>query len=431
MADSSISGRRGDEKACMSRLAILLCVVGFLCLSCQPKNDKSGNIQSGADVSVPSSASKELVLAEGTLESEVKVSVDSFLDDYFSRSWKEKFKQSGIAIGILINGVVVYTRCYGLTRGGASGNRVTRQTMFNVHPMNPFKSAEELNMFTIEGFAKAGVVVPATPDGSYAYPHAAFVRDANEEETNDFVELSFDVVGQKGVLWASLDGVMRYLVTNPNLEGLKTSFDFKQEVLSQSMNGSGYHVDVAWVPSKKIHIIVLENSEGLPSIVESLLTRLMPDEVKAVEEEEDLEEEEMEPNLRQIYYALDKKEDFEGGCAKYKCDGGYDDFEIVWDGKSYVLETARWRSRIGAYDTYDASMVTITDEGEIDLEDAETTYRLLDAPVADVRMVPTFDAHNRLESIELGYMIDGYERLGETVYHFRTIEPFTVCMREP
>ncbi len=90
---------------------------------------------------------------------------------------------------------------------------------------------------------------------------------------------------------------MRYLVTNPNLEGLKTSFDFKQEVLSQSMNGSGYHVDVAWVPSKKIHIIVLENSEGLPSIVESLLTRLMPDEVKAVEEEEDLEEEEMEPNL--------------------------------------------------------------------------------------------------------------------------------------
>lgn len=77
-------------------------------------------------MSVPSSASKELVLAEGTLKSEVKVSVDSFLDDYFRRSWKEKFKQSGIAIGILINGVVVYTRCYGLTRGGASGNRVTR-----------------------------------------------------------------------------------------------------------------------------------------------------------------------------------------------------------------------------------------------------------------------------------------------------------------
>ena len=420
------------------KFARVMIVCSCLCLimlpGCRKKEVVNQPNDSATAVAIPDP------LPEVPLDSAVKDSIDLLINNYFGNFSDNR--KAGMAIGILVDGAVAYTRCLGTTRNDNSGSPITRQTKFNIHPTGPFKSPETFSLFSNEGFKKANVQLSSTPDESVAYPHALSLHSPNDEDGFDLKALPLKAVDKKGVMWASLDETMRYLVANPN-DGLEKCDPelFKQETLCNELSGTGYRVVVASVPSKKLQIVLMENSYNSVYIMdffEHAINILVPVEIqeKASDDDENSDSEEVEdmfPRQRRIYYALDgnDKQKLEGLIAKYHCDNGYSDFQIVLENNSFILKTENWESRIAAYDTYDADFVSVSDDGRIEVEDAVTGYRLLDAPVADLRITPEFDDKNIAKSVAIGHEFNQYEKIGELdmLFRYKEIENFTTCNR--
>ncbi len=335
----------------------------------------------------------------------------------------------GIAVGILIDGAVAYTHCIG-TASNDRDDDITPDTKFNVHPGNPFKISHDSSLFTVDGFKKAGISsIAFSPEESFAHPNDISLLTPESEDDYENVILPFKVTQAEGTVWASLNDVMRYLASNPVPDILaEYRYEhFSGKTLRYMLHGSGYTVSVAYVPSQKIYVIILENSIdlGIDWYVGSILTALMPDSNVGSGH---YKSKEMNPQERRILYSLDKK-DNAALIGKYQCEDGYRDFQIDWDGNKFVLNTDNWNSRIGGIDTYNADInkASVNDEGELTIEGASKEYRLLDAPVSDMRITPEFDENHKIISVTIGEERHEYELIGNTHYHSCIVDKFMTC----
>lgn len=410
----------------MARRALLFCGLMFALTACAPNVEAPKNAtQEGA--STQSEAGVANSSEAKALDPEV---ADSLIQSLKSR-WDSLIQlgqeEGGIAVGIVVDGQVAFTHCMGVTNIGEEGKPITPKTMFNVRPSNPFKISNDFTMFTADGFKSAGVTdIAFSPEESFAHPFDMSDIDPNDEDKDEVTVMPFKVTETKDALWANLDGVMQYLIAHPSTDGMvKESLDnFSEEVLRSMMYGSGYTVSVTTVPSEKTYIVILENSVdlGVDSFESGLWLALMPD--KYVSDDREIEE--MNPSERRIYYAVNEKygKDLVG---QYKCEEGYRDFRIKWDGEYNVLETDHWRSRISAFDTYEAGSESVNENGELEIDGAVTTYKLMDAPAVRTVLIPEYDENKKILSIAVGEERDDYEKLEETIYHFRMVTPITTC----
>ena len=369
-------------------------------------------------------ASLPIVLREVPLPPELADEITEGIAFRWSLLNDKAQKEGGVAIGVVIDDAVVYTSFWGTTH--KDGADITRQTMFNVHPANPFKLSSESGMFTAEGFKKAGITdIAFEPDESFAHPHMFSYRTPDDENRIGKM-LSFEETKTKGDLWTNLDGAMRYLASHQPVEGLTkiNMNNFEEEVLDRVVYGNGFTVSVTSVPSQKMYIVILENSidKGIDCYETSVLEKLVPHNMKP-----DTRIEEMSPDRRQIYYALGK--DDKKLVGQYQCDEGYRNFEIVRDENKdeFILITDRWRSRIAGVDTYETSNASVNEDGELIIDGAEVAYRLLDAPAANLILTPVFDDSKNIQSLTVGDIWNEYERIESTIYHYKTINSITTC----
>lgn len=399
----------------------------LLMTACTPSTDKAGEVKNATQDNLASQVTSEpIVLRDALLAPEVADKITKEIEHRWKLLNEDDQAGGGVAIGVVIDDAVVYTHFVGATRIDGEGSAMTRQTMFNVHPGNPFKVSSESDMFTAEGFKKAGVTdIAYEPDESFAHPHMYTSRTPEDEEGYDKM-LSFEETKAKGDLWANLDGVMRYLASNQPVAGLTkiNMNNFEEEVLDRVAYGNGFTVSVTSVPSRKMYIVILENSidKGIDCYETSVLGELVPHNMQP-----DTTIEEMSPDRRQIYYALGK--DDKALVGQYQCDEGYRNFEIVYDEHKdeYLLITDRWRSRIAGVDTYEASNASVNEDGELIIDGAEVAYRLLDAPAAELILTPEFDDSKNIQSFTVGDEWNEYERINDTIYHYKSINNITTC----
>ena len=402
----------------------------LLLSACASNTDKAGEPKNAAQENLTSQGvSIPIVLREAPLAPEVADEITEGIDFRWMMFNESKPSGDGLAIGVVVDDAVVYTHFWGTTRLDGAGSKITRQTMFNVHPANPFKVSSESGMFTAEGFKKAGISdIAFEPDESFAHPHMFSFNTPDDEEGTSKM-LSFEETKAKDDLWTNLDGAMRYLAANQPIEGLtKISMNnFEEEVLDRVVYGNGFTVSVTSVPSRKMYIVILENSfdKGIDDYETSVLAELVPHNMQDYEYESTIEE--MSPDRRQIYYALGK--DNKSLVGQYQCDEGYRNFEIVRDENKdeFILITDSWRSRIAGVDTYEASNASVNEKGELIIEGAETAYRLLDAPGTALILTPVFDDSKNILSLTVGDMMHEYERVDNTIYHYKVIHSITTC----
>lgn len=410
----------------MKKYMLLLTGLMFFCLSaCDRKADHLKNATQ-EDLSVKC-ASKYVALVEASLPLEVKDAINVEINH---RREIVKYYDSGIAIGILVDNTVVYTKFLGTTRMDGAGTPITRHTKFNVNPGNPFKLSTEFGVFSPECFKRAGVNGVATQaDELFAHPHVGYFLSTNNNDDKSYKMLSFEEVATKGDLWASMDDVMHYLASHQPLDGFSElrMDNFEEQILEKIMYGNGYTVSISAVPSKKMYIVILENSidKGTDDYSTSILAELIPHNMDA-----DTDMVDAKPLERYIYYALDKDENTRL-VARYQCGEGYRNFQIVWKDENFILETDQWHSRISGLDTYEAGQESVDDEGELKIEDAMVSYRLLDAPIPNMVLVPEFDNNKKIQSLTVGEIVYEYERLGDTYYESRTIRDYTTCKPVP
>ena len=413
----------------MTKRALFCGGLILLLSACAPNTDKAGAPQNATQENLTSQGVSPIILREAPLEPEV---ADKITEDVEAR-WKlfneSKSRGNGLAIGVVVDDTVVYTHVWGTTRMDGAGSNITRQTMFNVHPSNPFKVSSESGMFTAEGFKKAGISdIAFEPDESFAHPHMFFFRTPDDDEGTDKM-LSFEETKAKDDLWTNLDAAMRYLAANQPMEGLTkiSTNNFYEEILDRVVYGNGFTISVTSVPSRKMYIVILENSfdKGIDDYEIYVLSELIPHNMEDFEDDSTIEE--MSPDRRQIYYTLGN--DNKALVGQYQCDEGYRNFEIVRDENKdeYILITDRWRSRIAGMDTYEASNASVNEAGELNIEDAETAYRLLDAPGSNLILTPVFDDSKNIQSLTVGDMIHEYERIDNTYYHYQSISRITTC----
>ncbi len=334
----------------------------------------------------------------------------------------------GIAVGILIDGAVAYMHGFG-TASNDKDDDITPDTKFNVHPGNPFKISHDSSLFAVDGFKKAGVSdIAFSPEESFAHPNDISLLNSDSDDNYKSVVLPFKVTEAKDTVWASLNDVMHYLASNP-VPDILTEYQydyFNEKTLRYMLHGSGYTVSVAYVPSQKTYIVILENSIdlGIDAYEDDILTALMPDFIS----EHYYNLEEMNPQERRILYSLNEK-DNAALIGKYQCEDGYRDFQIEWNGNEFVLNTDNWSSRIGGIDTYyaDVTEPSVNDKGELTIEAEIKEYRLLDAPVSDMRITPEFDENNKIISVTIGEERHEYELINDTRFHSCIVDKFMTC----
>ncbi|MBQ9243080.1 MAG: hypothetical protein IJ165_07610 [Proteobacteria bacterium] len=396
----------------------------LLMTACTPSTDNAVPKSATEETLASQPVAEPFVLREAPVDAELAETITQLINERWD-VLEDRQKTAGIAVGVVKDDAVIYTQFWGQTRSDDAGTPITRKTMFNVHPANPFKLNSESGMFTPEGFQKAGVSdIAFEPDESFAPPHMFGKGDPNDYETYSDVLLPFEMTRTEGDLWANLDGVMRYVAANQPMEGLTaiSMNNFEEEIFDRMIYGNGFTISVAAVPSQKLYVVILENSidKGIDDYEVSVLGELVSHNMNY-----DTEIVKMKPLERQIYYELDEADEM-GLAAEYQCGDGYRNFKIVLEGETFILKTDKWHSRISGVDTYEAGSEKVVD-GVLTIDGAEVAYRLLDVPVTNMELIPKFDKDEKIVSLTLSEVIYETERKDDTYYQDRVIHPITTC----
>lgn len=312
-------------------------------------------------------------LPQAPLDSDKAAKLSDLIDNK-----REEKHIPGLAVGIIKNGAVVYSHCSGTTKMD-DGEPITPETMFNIQPEAILdvwaafdRENENLNI-TADELKKAGVqAYEVLPKGEYALPHGNM---ANEEP----MAIDPKYLEKQEMLWSNQNGMMHYLANVQNLEKLLPDRLFRDEYYTDLMlryklkcNGkkrNGYTFSICEFPEKQLRFLLLANSSAVDEeyFVAAMLSAVTDSEYmgladKVLEYDEILHG----GSMRSMETTIEAGQEYDYLLGTYHDDMLYGDLQIIKDEKNVVVQSDKWRSRLGILSVYDSSMTQEVDAKEAD-----------------------------------------------------------------